>query len=88
MGANMAILSLHNFVYSNFGILKPLEEGDFSAVSNWHVEGIFGHLDVGLGVKSNAFYNFLDNLRIKIAVLQSVFTGVENKGVLSENADD
>jgi len=46
LGQNSAILALHDFVNRDLGVLKPLDEGNFGAVSDRDVERVLSHLDV------------------------------------------
>jgi len=83
-----AFLSCHDFVNWDLSILKPLDERDFSAVTNGDIEGVLSHLDVALRVEDDTLTELLDDGPIKVAVQERVFARVKHKDILSVEVDN
>ena len=59
--ANSALLLSNEVMNWDISILEPLEERDLSSVSDWDIERVLGHLDVGGVVEDDRFLELLDD---------------------------
>lgn len=85
---NSTLLARHDFMHGDISILEPIDEGNFSAIANRDVEGVFGHLNVRLRVVDNALLDLVNDVLIKLAVHESVLARVLDVESLSEEAVD
>ena len=85
-GEDSTLFACHYFVHWDLSVLEPLNQGDFRAVADRDVERVLSHLNVSLRVVNNALDDLLLDVRIELAVRESVLPRVLDLKFLSVEA--